>query len=341
MTETNRQDTRLVDFICAAENNPGDLDTRLALAAALHENGRTARALEELAAMSERFPGAPAIFQARGNLLFGAGEWAAAIKQYHRAIESGGRTCEVYHNLGMANLAAGETEDARHSFSAALTLNPESLDSLLCLASVLYEEAQYAEVVEILEMRRDDHSDNPRLLHLLAASCLKTGDHLKAGVFVEEGLTRSPDDINLLLLKAEIFIQTGEFRRACDEYDRLIKKYGPHPIFLCNRGLTREMSGSRREALKDYDAALKTDPANVIALKNRGMLHAGSGALGRAIDDFSAALEKSPRDTVLLHNIAVAYLKKGDYKKATAALKKSCKLKHQPSCELLTKISAR
>ncbi len=341
MTDPNLQDTRLVDLICAAENNPGDIEARLALAAALHENGQTARALDELATMSERFPDQPAVFQAFGNLLFSEGDWDGAIEQYHRAIKSNGRTCEVYHNLGMAHLAAGQAEDAKRSFSAAMTLNPESFDSLICLASVLYEEGLYTGVIEILENRRDAHSNNPRLLHLLAASCSKTGDHLKASIFVEEGLKRAPDDINLLSLKAEIFIQTGEFRRASDEYDRLIKKHGPHPIFLCNRGLTHEMSGDRKNALKDYDTALKTDPVNAIALKNRGMLHAGSGALGRAISDFSAALEKSPRDPVLLHNIAVAYLKKGDYKKATAALKKSCELKHQPSCELLTKISAR
>ncbi len=341
MTNPKKRKTELIDYVCAAENNPDDFCARLALVKAYQRHEQKDEALQELAEMEKAFPGEAGPFIARGNLCMQERSWQDAIEAYQSAIDTGERTEEVYYSLGLAYRGAGKIDDAKKAFSAAAALSPEPLESFLCLASILFETGEYDKTISILEGVRPQHSKDARLLHLLGAACSKKGDNFKASIFVEEGLKHVSEDKKLLALRAEILLQTNRFKEAIGEYDGLIAKHGEDSLFLCNRGLARETVGERQAALHDYDRALEIEPRNTVARTNRGMLHAGSGAVGKAIDDFEEALKIKPNDTVLLHNLGVAYLKKGSLIKAEGALKKACKLKHQPSCDLLQKISHR
>jgi len=341
MPKPKKHKAELIDYVCAAENNPDDFRARMALVGAYQQHGQKDKALQELAEMEKAFPGEAVLFVAWGNLHMKERSWRDAVEAYQSAIDTGARTEEVYYGLGLAYRGAGRIDDAKKAFSAAAALNPESLESFLCLASVLFETGEYDKAISILEGVRPRHNGDARLLHLLGAACSRKGDDFKASIFVEEGLKHTPEDKKLLALRAEILLQTRRFEEAIKEYDGLIAKHGEDSLFLCNRGLARETVGERRAALQDYDRALEIEPRNMVARTNRGMLHAGSGAVGKAIDDFEKALKIKPDDTVLLHNLGVACLKKGSLAGAEKALKKACKLKHQPSCDLLRKISQR
>jgi len=339
MPERRTKKPELIDFICAAENNPGDFKTRMELVGAYQNHGQADRAMKELEGMAEEFPREPRLLIARGNLCLRNRKWGEAVNAYEAAVKGNVQTHEVCHNLGIACRGAGQNENAAKAFSAAIMLKPDSLESHLCLASVLLETGKSEESVGILEGLRPQHCANVHLLQLLAAACGKKNDYFKAMIYIEEALKQAPEDRNLLALKAEVLLQANRLEEAAAEYERLIEKFGEAPLFLCNRGLVRETMGDRQAALRDYDRSLEIDPDNIIARTNRGMLLAGTGATGRAINDFEEALKAQPENTLLLHNLGVAFIKRGDFDKAKISLKKACRLKNKPSCDLLRKMS--
>jgi Flp pilus assembly protein TadD len=338
MPERKKQKLELIDYVCAAENNPKDIKTRMHLVGAYQQHGHPDKALRELDAMARDFPGEPFVLIARANICLRNKIWKEAIYAYRAVIAAEAATHEVYHNLGIACRGAGLADEAQDAFAAAISMKPDNPAYWLSLAAEHFVAGRFDEVVALLETARGRFADETPLLYLLAASCGKIGDYFKAMIFIEEGLKHAPAEKGFLALKAEILLQTNRFKEAIAEYDNLIEKFGEESLFLCNRGLARETLGEREAALRDYNRAVELDPSNFIALTNRGMLLAGSGAIGKAITDFEAAIEEQPENPVLLHNLAVACLKRGDLYKAADALKKACALKHQPSCDLLKKM---
>ena len=340
MTKKRRK-TELIDLICAAENNPGDIGARLAVTHEYERRGEHDRALEELKEIVRAFPEDHNAFFELGNFFLRASQPNEAIGSYAHALKLNAQFAEASHNLGLAYTMTGRTDKAVHAFKAAVALKPDFLESHLCLASAQIETGNAAAAAARLEALWQINRDNPRLLYLLAAANLKTGEHLKATIFANEGLKLTPNDRALRLLRAEILVAQRQYPQGIEEYDKLLAEAPDDTLALDNRGLARQMTGDMEGAMEDFNRALEIEPDNATALTNRGMLLARRGIYRRAVDDLLAALKLNPRDPRLLHNLAVAYLKLNEYDQAASYLKKAANLRHQPSAELLRRLTGR
>lgn len=338
MTKKN-QKTELIDLICAAENNPGDIRARLAVAHAYERTGEKDKALEELKEIARAFNGdAPAFFEL-GNFFLRDSRPLEAAAAYIHALKLDPKSHEARHNLALAYIMGRKFDDAIIHLEAAIALKPEHLESHLVLASAQMESGHAKEAAVRLESLWKINRASPRLLYLLAAANLKLRDYLKAMVFIDEGLQAAPADRAMRLLRAEIYMARNQFAAGIAEYDKLLAEKPDDLLALGNRGLARAMTGDTDGAMEDIDRALTLDPENAAALVNRGMIFAQRGMLRRALKDLDAALRITPSDPRLLHNIAVISLRLGEHDQAVTYLRAAAKLKHEPSAQLLKRLS--
>jgi len=255
-----RRKTELIDLICAAENNPGDIGARLAVTHEYERRGEHDRALEELKEIVRAFPEDHNAFFELGNFFLRASQPNEAIGSYAHALKLNAQFAEASHNLGLAYTMTGRTDKAVHAFKAAVALKPDFLESHLCLASAQIETGNAAAAAARLEALWQINRDNPRLLYLLAAANLKTGEHLKATIFANEGLKLTPNDRALRLLRAEILVAQRQYPQGIEEYDKLLAEAPDDTLALDNRGLARQMTGDMEARWKTLTARWKSNP---------------------------------------------------------------------------------
>ncbi|MCH7575454.1 MAG: tetratricopeptide repeat protein [Candidatus Marinimicrobia bacterium] len=77
------------------------------------------------------YPDEPLLHYNFGNLAYGTGDYARALKEYKTALNSGDRLAQsrVYYNLGNSLYRAGQLDQARDFFRQALRLNPADADA--------------------------------------------------------------------------------------------------------------------------------------------------------------------------------------------------------------------
>lgn len=329
----------LIDLICAAENNPGDINARLAVAHEYERRGDNDKALEELKDIVRNFSDEYAAYFELGNYFLRHSIPLEASAAYIRALQMDNRSHEAAHNLGLAHMMSREYDKAVKALETAVKLKPDHLESHIVLASARMESGRVAEAAADLEILWKLNRGSTRLIYLLAAANLKLGEYFKAAIFANEGLKAAPKDRALRLLRAEILLAQGQYKQGIAGYDSLLAEKADDTLALGNRGVAKSMTGDTDGALEDLDRTLELEPENAAALTNRAMILAGRGMLRRALKDFEAALKSSPEDARLLHDIAVVHLRLGENDRAAAFLRKAAKLGHEPSAGLLKRLT--
>lgn len=124
-------------------------------------------------------PGASRVSNDYGVFLYQQGRYDEAVAQLRRAAnnpDSGNRPV-AYENLGLASLAAGDRTEARNAFARAVMLEGRMAVSLLELAELAFEDADYAQSANWYRRYRDVvQRQTPRSLLLGARLARRSGD---------------------------------------------------------------------------------------------------------------------------------------------------------------------
>ncbi len=99
-------------------------------------------------------PNYPRTLQGMGTLLMTAGNAAAAIPYYQRAIAETGREGaddQYFVDLATAYMTTGDVDSAIANFGRALRLNPNRVDVLDYLGALLTERGQPAAAIPYLQ----------------------------------------------------------------------------------------------------------------------------------------------------------------------------------------------
>lgn len=102
-------------------------------------------------------PGSSRVRNDYGVFLYQEGRYGEAVEQLRRAADdpdSGNRPV-AFENLGLASLAAGDRTEARNAFSRAVMLEGRMSISLLELAELAFEDADYAQSANWYRRFRD------------------------------------------------------------------------------------------------------------------------------------------------------------------------------------------
>jgi tetratricopeptide (TPR) repeat protein len=178
----------------AAERSPGEVTPHIRLARTLHRKGRTAEAAAVLESYLSAYPEAPAEAHSWAGILRDALGHHHVAEQHHRdALERSGAAAYLRNNLGQNLAMQDRDEDAAKEFRAALELDPSNVFARNNLAISLL--ANPTEAAQVLEAGTND----PATVHNnLAAILIEQGRYSEARKELNLALGYKPDHMAAL-----------------------------------------------------------------------------------------------------------------------------------------------
>ncbi|MBM3251361.1 MAG: tetratricopeptide repeat protein [Candidatus Omnitrophica bacterium] len=132
-----------------------------------------------------------------------------------------------------------------------------------------------------------------------------------------------PDDVTIRYLRAMLSQKNGDFSRAIEDYNFLIKKrLGDDKIFN-NLGVIYAKLKEHKLAQESFARAIAYNSGMVEAHNNLADLALQINDYDRAITEYSWVLEKEPKNITALYNLGLAYMSSGDSLGAQAQWQKA------------------
>jgi uncharacterized membrane protein YhaH (DUF805 family) len=100
---------------------------------------------------------------------------------------------------------------------------------------------------------------------------------------------RNPKDAVAYNGRGDAYFEKGEYERAIQDYDQVLRLIPNADMAMSNRGFARLKLGRIEEAVSDFEAALRLDPNNEEALYGRGVARLKSGDTAGGNADIAAA----------------------------------------------------
>ncbi|MBM7645281.1 tetratricopeptide (TPR) repeat protein [Scopulibacillus daqui] len=145
------------------------------------------------------------------------------------AIEEGIKVDEFNERLYLkaGELAAGlsQWDKAAHYYNQSLKINPDNIEALKHLIEIKYEQRDYEGIIHQLE-------------------------------------TEAIDDPTALWFMGKAYVQTEQFEKALEVYEKISSCFQDDPVFLGEYGELLWQSGDRKKALANLRKAAAFDPDN-------------------------------------------------------------------------------
>jgi tetratricopeptide (TPR) repeat protein len=199
---------------------------------------------------------------------------------------------------------------------------------------------------------------------------LENSDFEKSLDKVQRAISQSPQNINALQKRIDIYYQMNEIKEASKLTDDAIRKFPTEPEFYYLRGLINMAKEKYYKALndfnkvmdldkpielykvhlnrgvtylnlKDYDLAIEDltksielNNANASAYHSKGMVYYELEDYSQAVDNFTRAIELSQDNPVTFFNLGMSYYRLEDKENACPYFHKACSLGDENGCRM-------
>jgi tetratricopeptide (TPR) repeat protein len=272
---------------------PRDIETRLALARAYLQAGRTADGLKAARELSAQNKDDVRLHSSLGLVLAQEKQYAAAEIELEKADALRPDTFEILYDLGQTCLRNGEFAKAELVLNRALKLKPDSPDTLYLLAQAAAEQKRPVDALDLLVRGHKLAPENADIIFLLARTSMTQNYFADAIPLLEAGLKTSPTRADLRAALGESYFMSGKVEAAIAEFQKLIEM-DPTARSYAFMGLSYRHLGRFEEAMKYFQEGLKLDPHNVSCLFNVGFIEERQGNHARAEALFEETLRLSP-----------------------------------------------
>jgi putative PEP-CTERM system TPR-repeat lipoprotein len=285
---------------------------------------------------------------------------ARAAEYFSRAVATEPKSPGLRAKLGMAHLAAGETERAIKELESAveLTSGPSHADTALVLTLLGAEQYDRA-LAAALKLQKNPN--NPVALNLLGAAYMGKKDEANARKSFESALARQPGYPPAVMNLAQLDLAAKNYESARTRFKSILAKdpksvsamvglsklesalgnlkgavswlekaHAENPrevevgVFLANHYLK---VGEARKALALASALKTTHPDHLDVLSVLGQAQFDSGATTSALATYKILAAKLPGSPTAHYRLASAEMATENYTAATESLNRALRLK--------------
>jgi len=269
--------------------NPADVETRLALAGILRDQGSPLRA-DSLLARTRGTPG-----ESTGQLL----ELAAPLIEQAATDSSSARM-------------------AKRILSLAIEQEPENAEVALSLGLLFYRTGDYARAGKKLYQALQKIPGTPLDWSKAATAFIHAGEPRRAAEVAEEGLSLFPGQVPLLRTAAQSNGKAGHYDAAIANLEQALSilkdeagsDFSTPPEFLNELGILFAKKHDYTTSDSLFASALASDPNNAMALNNLAASLAQRGHdLKKASQYARQAVELEPGNTDFMTTLGWVYFK--------------------------------
>jgi tetratricopeptide (TPR) repeat protein len=110
-----------------------------------------------------------------------------------------------------------------------------------------------------------------------------------------------------------VYLQTGQYQKAADDFTRIIKRYNADSMTFYGRGTARMHLGDFAGAIADLDDAIDRNRAHAPSYNVRGLAHYIRGSYDLAIYDFTQCINRGYDNAEVYYNRGRALYMQGLY----------------------------
>lgn len=159
----------------------------------------------------------------QGISLMGAENYAAAKKEFERAIQINIQSYEAYIHLGNACANLSLFDEAMSAFKNALIINPTSAEALYSIGNIHLLKNEKLKAVEYYNRAEEAGFERAELYQILAGIFFEANDSAQALRNITRAIALAPFDGELRLFKARIYLADKKYEQAIETLDEMQK----------------------------------------------------------------------------------------------------------------------
>lgn len=294
----------------------------------------------------------------RAEAYIGRKKWAEATDDIIKALDIDGDEKALYL---MQTLSKDATSLIRSKLKIQMAKQPTNRYWPYCLAVLAYSNKDFDESISYYE-KANNLDANSVFMEDIATCYIEKADYVHALDYAERALAMSPEDYNIVDLKADILSGLGKYDKCIAERDRYVAKFpdnptaylsrandlldakrfsdaiedyntaivlapslSKYPYLLMRRGDAFRFINMNDEAKKDYEALLEVEKDSVLSAESwTPFAYSGLGNAEKAIETMQYILENDTTDiNGALYNAACVYARLGKKSEAIKYLRKA------------------
>ena len=231
----------------------------------------------------------------------------------------------VVHSLnGALKLQKKDVAGARVEYEKALSIAPESIEALAGLTGVDLLQNKAPEARERVERRLASEPNNIDLMMLAAQVYGAQRDFARAEATLRTAIQKNPDVSGAYSMLAAVLLSAGKLEAARVEFDQMGQRTPKNIGALTMAAMIVHSQNKIDDARKRYEAIVNADPTAAVAANNLAWLYQESGdKLDDALRLAQGAAARLPGSSEVLDTIGMIYLKKELPALAVPAFEKS------------------
>ena len=172
----------------------------------------------------------------------------------------------------------------------------------------------------------------------LIKAYLLSDDLKNAQKYIENALSKYPNNSEYYLRRGILYNKRGIFEKAIEDFNQAIAKNPSNSLMVqiyLNLGATELRIEEYSSALGEYNKAMELSPRNPSIYNYRGYANYKMGNFMDAINDYNNALDLDPNNAASYYNRGMAYLKTSDKSKACIDFHKACNIGNVNACKMI------
>ncbi|MBD3233578.1 MAG: tetratricopeptide repeat protein [candidate division Zixibacteria bacterium] len=170
--------------------------------------------------------------------------FAAQFLRLNRGGDSSGtekinRSCqkfeyEIHNNAGLAYQIMGQKSKALRELRLAVDKNPEHLESVTNLISLLYEFKEYEAALNIAKSAKERFPEKPQIQSVYGILLFATGEYQESKSILERLVADYPDSADAISNLAVVYEKEGDFETARNYFSKALELDPNHRNTLMN-----------------------------------------------------------------------------------------------------------
>jgi len=290
---------------------PEDLEIRLRLAGLLEKQGRPKEAVEQYTVILPRLSKdeKTVAMKSIGYLLFQAGQKEKALYWYLKAAKYDRKDPNLYYNIGSIYEDLKRHDLAENYLRLALDLKKDDIEGRLSIGQSLLKKGKVKEARRYVEEILKIDPNHLEALTLLATIVEKEGDKNALKTIYEKILSHDPNNTTLLFNLGMLEAETGNLKKASSYLERLVKI---DPKDMQTREALFDIYQRQKRgdlAFKQAVELIKFEPRKISYYRYIFQYLVGRSEFQQSAQYMLEAVEANPKDFELRQYLILAYLK--------------------------------
>ncbi len=269
-----------------------------------------------------------------GMIADSTGDYKSAIEYFQRALNYDRKNPDIFLSIARTYRNMKNYPGAIKNAESSHELAPESINPLLLLGNIHFEQGNYNEAVKYYDLALNIDKNNPALLYNMAAALLKKGDYFPGLEYLKKAA--EADSIGEVAYKSYSrlgaeFLENSNFPLAEKYLKQAVALRPGEPSARYNLALAYLRQNKNSEALKELMESEKLSRGDPDILERIGDSYFALNEYDSSLRSFSKVLESRNRDVKILSRIGEIHYKKGDLDRAYDAYSKVVNL--EPATE--------